>query len=97
MFGSIPAKRSFKNSRGTLAQYAYVPTETATHRSEASGIATAVVTTYDLVGELEDGQGNPRWRCRGRGVYVMHFAKPLGCEVQASASGKNEGSEEFGR
>lgn len=100
VFGSIPVKGSFKNGQGALAQYAYVPAETVTHRpesislNEASGIAIVAVTAYAAVyqvGKLEAGQ---RIFVNGGttsvGIYAIQFAKALGCEVHASASGKNE-------
>ena len=103
MLGLIPAKR-FKDGRGALAPYAYVPTQTVTHRpenisqNEASRIAIVAVTTYDLVGKLEAGQRSfvDRGTTSG-GIYVMQFVKPFGCEVQAGVSGKDAGSGGFGR
>ena len=100
VFGAIPVPESFKSGQGALAQYAYVPASAITHRpenispNEASGIAIVAITAYAAVyqiGKLEAGQ---RIFINGGstsvGMYVIQFAKALGCKVYASASGKNE-------
>jgi len=100
VFGSIPMGGSFRNGQGALAQYAYTPANTTTHRpegispNEASGIAIVAMTAYAAlyqVGKLEAGQ---RIFINGGttsvGIYAIQFAKALGCKVYASASGKNE-------
>jgi len=100
VFGSIPVGGSFKNGQGALAQYAYVPAKTLTHRpeeispNEASGIAIVAMTAYAALyefGKLEAGQ---RIFINGGstsvGIYAIQIAKALGCKVYASASGKNE-------
>ena len=100
VFGTIPVGGSFRNGQGALAQYAYMPTSTVTHRpegispNEASGIAMVAMTAHAAVykiGKLEAGQ---RIFINGGttsvGIYAIQFAKALGCKVYASASGKNE-------
>lgn len=100
VFGSIPPPLSLRTGQGALAQYAYVPTRTTTHRpegispNEASGIPIVAMTAYTAVhrvGKLEAGQ---RIFINGGttsvGMYAVQFAKALGCKVYACASGKNE-------
>jgi NADPH:quinone reductase-like Zn-dependent oxidoreductase len=100
VFGTIPVPESLKTGQGALAQYAYAPTKTTTHRpegippNEASGIPIVALTAYAAlhqVGKLEAGQ---RIFINGGttsvGIYAVQFAKALGCKVYASASGKNE-------
>jgi NADPH:quinone reductase-like Zn-dependent oxidoreductase len=100
VFGTIPVPISLKTGQGALAQYAYAPAESTTHRpdgispNEASGIPIVGLTAYAAVhqiGKLEEGQ---RVFINGGttsvGIYAIQFAKALGCKVYASASGKNE-------
>ena len=100
VFGAIPVPHSLKTGQGALAQYAYVPTKTTTHRpqsippNEASGISIVAITAYTALyrmGKLEAGQ---RIFINGGttsvGLYAIQFAKAIGCQVYVSASGKNE-------
>ena len=100
VFGAIPLPQSLKTGQGALAQYACVPAKTTTHRpqsippNEASGIPIVAMTAYAALyqmGKLEAGQ---RIFINGGttsvGLYAVQFAKAIGCQVYASASGKNE-------
>lgn len=100
VFGTIPMPESLRTGQGSLAQYAYVPAKSTTHRpegispNEASGITIVALTAYSALyqmGKLEAGQ---RVFINGGttsvGMYAVQFAKTLGCTVYASASGKNK-------
>ena len=100
VFGAISSRVSFRTRHGTLAQYTFGPAETIVHRpetipvNEASGIALVAITAYQAlfdVGKLQSGQKVfINGGSTSVGIYAIQFAKAIGCEVHASASGKNE-------
>ena len=101
VFGMISSRVSFRTHQGALAQYVFCPAETTAHRpesipvNEASGIAVVAVTAYQAlfdIGKLQPGQKVfINGGSTSVGIYAIQFAKEIGCEVHASASGKNEG------
>jgi len=100
VFGSISSRVALRTGHGALAQYTAGPAETIVHRpenipvKEASGITIVAVTAYQAlfdVGKLQPGQKVfINGGSTSVGIYAIQFAKAIGCEVHASASGKNE-------
>ena len=100
VFGTILSRVSLWTRQGALAQYVFGPAETIAHRpesipvKEASGIPIVAVTAYQAlfeVGKLQPGQKIfINGGSTSVGIYAIQFAKGIGCEVHASASGKNE-------
>ena len=100
VFGTISSRVSFRTGHGALAQYTFGPAETIVHRpetipvNEASGIAIVAITAYQAlfdIGKLQPGQKVfINGGSTSVGIYAIQFAKAIGCEVHASASGKNE-------
>ena len=100
VFGTIPLPETLKTGQGALAQYAYTPAKSTTHRpegispNEASGIPIVALTAYSAVYRIGKLEAVQRIFINGGstsvGMYAVQFAKSLGCMVYASASGKNE-------
>lgn len=100
VFGTISSRVSLSTRHGALAQYIFGLAETVVHRpesipaNEASGITIVAVTAHRAlfdVGKLQSGQKVfINGGSTSVGIYAIQFAKAIGCEVHASASGKNE-------
>jgi len=100
VFGTITSRVSLRTRQGALAQYTFGPAEAIVHRpgsipvNEASGITIVAVTAYQAlfdIGKLEPGQKVfINGGSTSVGIYAIQMAKAIGCEVHASASGKNE-------
>lgn len=100
VFGAILLRESLKTGQGALAQYAYAPANSITHRpesispNEASGIPIVAMTAYAALYQIGKLEADQRIFINGGttsvGMYAVQFAKALGCKVYASASGKNE-------
>jgi NADPH:quinone reductase-like Zn-dependent oxidoreductase len=100
VFGAISSRVSLRTRQGALAQYVFGPAETIVHRpesipvNEASGIPVVAVTAHQAlfdIGKLQPGQKVfINGGSTSVGIYAIQFAKAIGCEVHASASGKNE-------
>ena len=100
VFGTISSLVAFRTGQGALAQYMFGPADTIVHRPEsipvreASGISVVAVTAYQAlfdVGNLQPGQKVfINGGSTSVGIYAIQLAKAIGCEVHASASGKNE-------
>jgi NADPH:quinone reductase-like Zn-dependent oxidoreductase len=100
VFGTISSRVSFRTRQGALAQYMFGPAETIVHRpesipvNEASGIPVVAVTAHQALFDVGNLKPGKKLFINGGstsvGIYAIQFAKGIGCEVHASASGKNE-------